>query len=358
MEELSQINTVLQLLPQPAFRVENGVISHVNQAAAAYFLQPGQPFAPMILSGKQEYEEFSAGELYVTLSLAGTSVGACVSRIDNGNIVTLEQSAESPQLQTMVLAAKMLKKPLDGILNLATQILPAAAGESVELESQAAQMNRRLYQMMRILNNMSDAAGYVQTQAGRMETVEICAFLEEILEKTANLAQSGGIFIVYELPNEPIFTLADIEKLERSVYNLLSNAIKTATPGTTVRVKLVHKNKRLYFSVSNTHPGPGSQGNIFNRYLRSPAVVDDPQNGLGLGMVIVCSTAMLHGGAVLVDKTEDGTRITMTLQVKTNTSKQVRSPILRFDYAGEHDHCLLELADVLPAQLYSPDQMN
>lgn len=358
MEGLSELNTMLQLMPQPAFRVENGVISHVNNAAAAYLIEAGQSFTSMILSGGQEYEEFSAGELYVTLSLGGQSIGASISRVGNGNIVTLEQSAESSQLQTMVLAAKMLKKPLDGILNLAAQILPAVAGEGSEPENQAAQMNRRLYQMMRILNNMSDTAGYVQAQPGRMETVEICAFLEEILEKTATLTQACGISIAYELPYEPIFTLADTERLERSVYNLLSNAIKYATPETTVRAKLVLKHKRLYFSVSHTHPDPGHLGNIFNRFLRNSSVVEDPRNGFGLGMVIVCSTATLHGGAVLIDKTEDGTRVTMTLQVKTSTSDQVRSPVLHFDYAGEYDHCLLELADVLPAQLYSPDQIK
>lgn len=353
MEQRNEFNTMLQLIPQPAFRVENGVISHVNQAATAYFLQPGQPFAPMILSGKQEYEAFSAGELYVTLSLEGISVGARVSRLDDGNIVTFEQSAVSPHLQAMVLAAKTLKEPLDGILHLAGQILPVAAKESAELEIQAAQMNRRLYQMMRILNNMSDTAGYVQAESTRMETVEICSFLEEILEKTSTFIQGNSVSIAYELPSEPIFILADTEKLERSVHNLMSNAIKFATPGTTVRTQLMHKNKRLYFSVSYAHPDSVPQGQIFNRYLRDPATPEDPKHGLGLGMAIVCSTAMLHGGAVLVDKTENGTRITMSLQAKSNASNEVRSPILRFDYAGEYDHCLLELADVLPPQHYS-----
>lgn len=358
MEELSQFNTMLQRMQEPAFRVENGIISHVNQAASAYLIEAGQSFAPMIQSGSQEYADFSAGDLYVTLSLAGIPVGAHISTLDNGNLVILEQSVKSPHLQAMVLAAKMLKEPLDGILNNAAQILPSVAAQGSEQELLAAQMNRRLYQMMRILNNMSDTAGYVQAHSGRMETVEICTFLEEILEKTATLTQESGISIAYDLPNEPIFTLADTERLERSVYNLLSNAIKSASPETAVRAKLVHKNKRLYFSVSNTHPGPGPQGNIFNRYLRSPAQLEDAENGIGLGLAIVCSTAMLHSGAVLVNKTEDGTRITMTLQVKASTPDQVRSPVLHFDYAGEHDHCLLELADVLPVQLYTPDQIN
>lgn len=358
MDGLSQLNTMLQRIQAPAFRVEKGVITHVNQAASAHLIEVGQAFAPMILSGGPEYEDFSAGELYVTLTLAGISIGAHISSLENGDLVILEQTSESPELQAMALAAKMLRKPLDGILNLASQILPAAVDENPELKSQADQMNRRIYQMMRLINNMSDTAGYAQAQMHRMETVEICSFLKEIMEKAVSMTTENNISIAYEIPNAPIFTLADPEQLERAVYNLLSNAIKSATPGTTVRMKLVRKNTRLYISICNSHRDFGSQSSIFNRYLRNPAQVEDPKNGLGLGMTIVCSTAMVHGGAVLVDKTEDGTRITMTLQIRTKASNQVLSPILRFDYAGEHDHCLVELADVLPAEHYSVDQIK
>lgn len=357
MEQHSDLNTMLQLMPQPAFRVEKGVISHINQAAAAYLIEAGQDFAPMILSGAQEYAEFASGKLYLTLSLAGQSLGACVSRMGNGEIVTLEQSEETPQLQAMALAAKELREPLNGILSLAERMLPAVAKEGSELEGQAAQMNRRLYQMLRIVSNMSDAVNYAQAQPGQLESVEVCALVEEILEKVAAYAQQIGISLTYDLPRLPVFTLGDREKLERAIYNLLSNAIKFAAPETPVQVKLVHKSNRVYLSVTNSHAGSGLPGNIYASYLRQLSL-EDPRKGVGLGMVLVRSTATLHDGAVLLEQTESGVRITMTLQVKNKASDQVRSPIMRFDYAGEHDHCLLELADVLPAQLYKPDQIK
>ncbi len=357
MEGLSELNTMLQLLPQPAFRVENGVISQVNQAASAYLIEAGQPFAPMIQSGGQEYAEFTGGTLYLTLWLGAQALGACVTRTENGEIVTLEQSAEVPQLQALALAAKELREPLNGMLSLAERMLPAVAKEGSELESQAAQMNRRLYQMLRIVSNMSDAVNYAQAQPRQLESAEVCALAEEILEKVAAYAQQIGITLTYDLPRFPIFTLCDQEKLERAIYNLLSNAIKFATPETPVQVKLTRKSNRVYLSVTNSHSGSGLQGNIYTSYLRQLSL-EDPRKGVGLGMVLVRSTATMHGGAVLLEQTENGVRITMTLQVKNKTSDQIRSPIMRFDYAGERDHCLLELADVLPAQLYSPDQIK
>lgn len=355
MEEHNEAVTMLQLMPQPAFRVEKGVISHVNHAAQAYFLQAGQRVDAMILTGAQEYAEFSQGSLYLTLSVCGRQVGACVIRLENADIFTLEQDAALPQLQGMALAAAQLRQPLAGLMCLAEQMLPAVCAEDAGFQSQAAQMNRRLYQMLRIVSNMSDAAACTEAQTGTMECTDLCAFTENILEKTAALAESAGIRLEYALPREAIYTLADEERLERAVYNILSNAIKFASAGSVIRAALTSKNQRLYFSVTNDHTGP--QDNFCDRFLRQLSL-EDPRSGVGLGMVLVRAAAAQHGGAVLVDRTEEGTRVTLTVSVRRPESTTLRSPIMRIDYAGEHDHGLMELADVLPAQAYGVDQIN
>ena len=70
-------------------------------------------------------------------------------------------------------------------------------------------------------------------------------------------------------------------------------------------------------------------------------------------MVLIRSAAASHGGAVLIDQPEgSGTRVTLTLAIRQDTSGNVRSPLLRMDYAGERDHGLLELSESLPAELF------
>ena len=77
----------------------------------------------------------------------------------------------------------------------------------------------------------------------------------------------------------------------------------------------------------------------------------DPMNHL----VLVHAAAALHGGTVLVDHpTETGTRITMSLAIRTGSGAKLRSPMLKVDYAGERDHGLLEFADILPSSVYDP----
>ena len=99
------------------------------------------------------------------------------------------------------------------------------------------------------------------------------------------------------------------------------------------------------------------RGSLFTRYAREPGL-EDGRYGVGLGMVLIRSTAAAHGGTVLIDHPDDcGTRITVSLAIRQG-DPVVRSPRFAIDYAGERDHGLIELSDVLPAQLYDPDTVN
>lgn len=351
MDERNEIATMLELMLQPAFRVENETITHVNQAAAGFYLQPGQQVLPLIASGQEEYQTMGSGCLYLELSLHGQKIGASILRMPEYDIFTLEQQASLPQLNAMALAAVELRRPLIGAMAIAEQMLPKLGQQE---DVQAAQMNRRLHQLLRVVNNMTDAAGYASAQTISMEYVGICSFLEEILQKTADLAQKANLQLEYSLPNTEIYTLVNTEKLERAVYNLLSNALKFAPSGSVIQVKLVCRNERLYFTVVNDHEQTVPLSNIYNRFLRDPGY-EDPRNGIGLGMVLVRTTATLHGGAVLVEQAENSIRITMTLKVSHPKDTVLRSPSLSIDYSGERDHCLIELSDVLPASVYDPN---
>ena len=56
---------------------------------------------------------------------------------------------------------------------------------------------------------------------------------------------------------------------------------------------------------------------------------------------------------MLVDQPEDtGTRVTLTIAIRQGGEAMLRSNVLRVDYAGERDHTMLELSDVLPLSLY------
>lgn len=346
---------MLDLMDRPGFCVKDLKIIKCNASAQSMLLEEGMDILPMVSVGREEYEAFSSGCLYLTLELNKTCWGASVTRMGEFDVFLLEESADRAELQAMALAAKELRSPLSSIMTTAERLFPMEAlEENPKLREQAARLNRGLYQMLRIVSNMSDAEGYALSRQAHLETLEISGFIGEIFEKNQALMAHTGLVLRFENLSQKLYMLVDREKLERAVMNILSNAMKFTAPGGTIEAKLVRREKRLYLTVQDSGKGIPEDilGSVHRRYLRQPGV-EDSRFGIGLGMVLIRSAAAIHGGTVLIDHPEgSGTRITLTLTIRQNTSGNVRSPLLRIDYTGERDHNLVELSEILPAELY------
>lgn len=348
MEKKKESRDWLNLLIRPGFYVEASRITWVNAAAQSLLLDPGMDIAPLITSGLESYQNFQSGCLYVQLTLSGTTFQGCVTKDGSADVFTLESETGDTALQALSLAARELRTPLSAVMH-------GVQAFSEENNPQAAALNRGLYQLLRLVGNMSDA-GRCPGNA-RMETADLTAFFDELFEKTAVFAQAAGIRLEYQGLSKPVLCLADRDLLERAVLNLLSNAFKFTPKDSTVRVTLFTGGTSLRLSVWDSGPGIAQeiQGNLFSRYLRQPGI-EDSRFGLGLGMVLVRSAAAAHGGAVLIDQPEGwGTRVTMTIALRRETAGVLRSPTMRIDYAGERDHALTELSDCLPISLYQKE---
>ena len=358
MEQLTDAMGMLDLMARPAFCVRDGHIVKVNPAAQGRMIAEGSEIFPLLETGREEYEAFNGGYLYLNLKLSGTVCGASVTRMKDFDVFCLEQEAESGELQALALAAQELRGPLTNIMITADQLFPAAElGDNPATREQVARINRGLFQMLRVISNMSDASRYAADTASRQETQNISALLEEIFSKAAALVEQTGISLTYTGISEDIYCLADAEKLERAILNIISNAIKFTPKDGRIDAKLVRRDKKLYLTICDSGEGiPGQvQNSVFTRYLRSPAL-EDGRFGIGLGMVLVRSAAAVHGGTVLIDQPEGtGTRITMSIAIRHNSGTRLRSNIFRVDYAGERDHGLIELSDSLPASLYEQE---
>lgn len=352
MNQQKDIPGMLDLMIRPGFCVKENIIEKVNPAAQGLLLTPGTNVQELLLTGKEEYAAFSGGCLYLTLSLSGHICGASVVRMGAYDIFLLEQDSDNGELRSMALAARELREPLANIMNTANRLFPESALTDEHTKQQVAHLNRGLYQMLRILSNMSDAGNC--STGSHQEIRDICRILEEIFEKAQTLISHTGIQLTYEGLQESIYSLVDPEQLERAVLNILSNAIKFTRSGDTIVAKLTRRGTMLQLSIQDSGSGIAENilSNVFYRYLRQPAI-EDSRFGIGLGMVLIRSAAANHGGTVLIDQPNGkGTRITMTLAIRQNTDNLLRSHILRVDYAGERDHGLVELSECLPPHLY------
>ena len=355
MKEQKDILGMLELMTTPAFCVKDAKIAEMNQPAKQLLLEKGTPISDLLGTQTAAYESFQGGCLFVTLELSGVQMDATVNRIGSDDIFMIDQQVQT-ELRVMALVAQNLRISLADLLSLTDRLLPALETEAdTSQKRQITQVNRKLTQLNRAILNMSDAARYINDAGRQLTLVDVPSVIDEILERAQMLLEPADIRLDIRLPQESILCCVDTEKLERALYNLLSNAAKATPAGGTVQIELRQKNGWLYLSVEDHGNGiPASvMANIFTRYQRAPGL-EDGRHGLGLGMALVRSTATVHGGTVLIQQpVSGGTKVTLSFPIRIGKELTMHAHRLFADYAGDRDHALLELSEVLPAELYS-----
>ena len=248
---------------------------------------------------------------------------------------------EAAALQAISFAARELREPLSGIL-CALEQLSNAVPEDKSLE--IGQINRRLFQMMRMLNNMSDAFSCHSQQAPPMALYNISSLFAEFLSGIPELVSKSGRKFHFTGISSDIFSLVNRDLLERGVYNLISNAIKFSPENSLITAALSKKGNRFCFTVKNTVPDSLSKIPFYN---------SSQSNGVGLGMSIIQAAASAHGGTSLFLRPKPHiAQITMSLPVRLKETSASKQPPLQADYAGNLDHSLLELSDSLPSSAF------
>lgn len=353
MEERNDVLGMLDMMIRPGFCVKEEKIIRVNQAASGLGLAAGMDVEALMQTGQEEYRDLRCGTLFLTLRLTGGCWGASVSRLEEMDVFLLEQEADDQELRAMALAARELREPLSTVMITAEGLFPMAAlEEDPRLQDQVARLNKGLYQILRVLGNMSDANRMVG--ASRQEMRELTSLFGELFERAREVAAATGLTLHYQGLPGPVYGLVSAEQLERAVLNILSNALKFTPRGGTIDVALTRRGHFLRLSVRDSGPGIAEniRGSVFSRYLRQPAM-EDSRYGIGLGMVLIRRAAADHGGTVLLDQPEGkGTRVTMTMDLRRRPDPNLRSQILTVDYTGERDHWLVELADSLPPEAF------
>lgn len=358
MEPQIQAEQLLEHIDRPAFCVSGGIIKAANQAALDRLIPLQQPVAPLIATAQEEYAAFTDGILSLTLRIGDTPWIASVYNVGTFHLFKLEPRKADSELQALALAAQKLREPLTRIMSITEHLFPKLELQpNSPAEDQVSHINRGLHQMLRIIGNMSDAARYTNDPP-RMETRDVDAVLRELFEQAAVLCEFSGIRLEYTGLSSPAYSLIDSEQLERSIYNILSNSLKYTPAGGKIQAKLTRRGNTLYLVIQDSGSGMGGSGigDLFDRFLREPAV-EESRQGIGLGLALVRACANIHGGTVLLDSSDgQGLRLTMSLPIRLDNT--LRSPILRIDYAGERNHGLIELSESLPPELYKPQKKN
>ena len=352
---MEQVHTLLALVEHPAFCVADGKVLAVNAAAQKLFITEGTELSGMLPQDQAVTYPPKGGYLYLTLQLSDTPFGASVFYVEDKLLFILEDENEDARLQALALASQQLRQPLSGILSVMESLSENdSLNRDPRLQDQLAQMNQRLFQMLRMVTNMSDVYRYRTDGIAQGQTVNISGLFYQLLESAQDLTCQAGRKLCFTQPRQAIFSLAERNMLERAFYNLLSNAIKFSPEGSTITANLTQKGTTIYLTLENPMQGLPAElrSDIFSRYTRQPGI-EDGRFGLGLGLSLVRTAALAHGGTLLMEQpNSESLKVTMAFPVRQSSQTNVRAHILCVDHAGELPHGLLELADVLHADAF------
>ena len=114
--------------------------------------------------------------------------------------------------------------------------------------------------------------------------------------------EEKGLPFILDLPDHPVWILADKNRFQRVLSNLLENALKFTERGS-VAVRAEETESGAVFRVEDTGCGISEEDckHVYERFFRSDASRHLQGNGLGLALVMAIVRA--HGWQIMLDST-------------------------------------------------------
>ena len=249
--------------------------------------------------------------------------------------------------------AAQLRNTLSTMHLAASQLAPSRQREQdPALDAKAALLDQSYYQLLRLANNLSDAALLRQQGALTLKDTDLVELVGEVCRRAEPLAAELELMLRFVCSMERHVCAAAPRELERLLYHLLSNAFKFTPAGGTVTVELKTAGKQVLLSVEDTGRGiePDRLETLFDRCLHE-SLMDPRPHGLGLGLALCRAIAQGHGGSIMAQSREGrGSRFTVSLPDRRAENGTVSDVPL--DYTGGFNRTLLYLADALPSSVF------
>lgn len=142
-----------------------------------------------------------------------------------------------------------------------------------------------------------------ESQEYRVVDMDLAAVLAETADDLWALAQDHGVRIHITSTPDVAPLRGDRALLSRALANVINNAIKFSPRDAVVQCALTERGKHWVLSVRDAGPGiaPELQGRLFAPFQRLHDHSHPSIEGVGLGLALVHTVVLRHGGTLEVD---------------------------------------------------------
>lgn len=202
----------------------------------------------------------------------------------------------------LALLSHELRNPLMGLLT-AVQLLDDPAAPAESRERAVAVIGRQSQQIARLLDDVLDVSRMRRDHIEMSkELIDLRGAAEAAVDAIRPRASRADVQVTTKLPGAPLWVHADRMRLRQLAAHLLTNAIKYTPPGKRVWLSLQRQRGRAVVRVEDEGVGipPELRQSIFEPFVQSEEPPRGWEDGMGLGLALVRSIALAHGGEISV----------------------------------------------------------
>ena len=211
-----------------------------------------------------------------------------------------------------------LRTPLNAIGGYAELLALGIRGSLNADQAQDVARIRRSQQ--HLLTLISDVLNFAKVDAGQAEYRLTAVPVDEALHDTETMIApqiiAKGLRYSYQGGDKTASVLADPEKLQQIVLNLLTNAVKFTDSGGSITLSAKPAGNCIEISVADTGAGIPAEKleKIFDPFVQAERRLNQPVQGVGLGLAISRDIAHAMGGEITVESTVgEGSKFTLSL---------------------------------------------
>ncbi|WP_256077320.1 ATP-binding protein [Massilia sp. YIM B04103] len=227
------------------------------------------------------------------------------------------QAADKRKDEFLAMLAHELRNPLAPISS-GAQVLKMAHGDNPSVARTADIISRQVEHMTRLIDDLLDVSrvtrGLVKLNR---QVLDLRHVVEDAVEQTYPLFKSKRQQLNLDLPDEAQAVGGDHKRLVQVVANLLNNAAKYTPEHGQIDVRLRRDGERVRLQVEDDGIGMTRElcGRVFELFTQGERTSDRSQGGLGLGLALVRTLVLLHGGTVRAESAgpDRGSQFTIEL---------------------------------------------
>lgn len=268
-----------------AWMVARQVVLPVRQAASiAQRFANGHLKERMVIRGEDD-----VARLAMAFNDMAQSLSDQINQLEEfGDLQKRFTSDVSHELRTPLTTVRMAAS----IISDSAEHLDAPTKRAVELlESELDRFESLLTDLLEVSRH---DAGMAELSVAEMDVRNA---VQDSVETVAHIAESAGVEVEVDMPDDPVIAEVDSRRVERILRNLIANALDHSE-SKPVKVTMRMSDAALAVSVRDRGVGlkPGEEALVFNRFWRADPSRVRRSGGTGLGLAIALEDAKLHGG--------------------------------------------------------------